>query len=154
MTALRTILLAEDSEADAEMAIDALKEARLANPIVHVEDGVEAMDYLLRRGAWSDREDAMPAVLLLDIKMPRKDGLEVLREIRAHAQLKRLPVVILSSSSEESDLARSWDLGVNAYVVKPVDVAQFFVAVQTLGTFWGVINQNPEQEQGHADPRR
>lgn len=146
MTALRTILLAEDSTADAEMAIDALAEARLANPIVHVEDGVEAMDYLLRRGAWVDREEGLPAVLLLDIKMPRKDGLEVLREIRDHEDLRRLPVVILSSSREESDLARSWDLGVNAYVVKPVDVDQFFGAVKTLGKFWALINQAPERE--------
>jgi two-component system response regulator len=146
MTALRTILLAEDSPADAEMAVDALKEAHLANPIVHVEDGVEAMDYLLRRGAFAHREEGLPAVLLLDIKMPRMDGLEVLREIRTTEELKRLPVVILSSSREESDLARSWDLGVNAYVVKPVDVDQFFGAVQTLGKFWAVINQAPEVE--------
>ena len=146
MTALRTILLAEDSPADAEMAVDALKEARLANPIVHVEDGVETMDYLLRRGAFADREEGLPAVLLLDIKMPRMDGLEVLREIRNTEELKRLPVVTLSSSSEESDLARSWDMGVNAYVVKPVDVDQFFGAVQTLGKFWGLINQAPEVE--------
>lgn len=146
MTALRTILLAEDSPADAEMAIDALKEARLANPIVHVEDGVEAMDYLLRRGAFAHREEGLPAVLLLDIKMPRMDGLEVLRQIRSAEELKRLPVVILSSSREESDLARSWDLGVNAYVVKPVDVDQFFGAVQTLGKFWALINQAPEVE--------
>ena len=146
MTALRTILLAEDSPADAEMAIDALKEARLANPIVHVEDGVEAMDYLLRRGAFADRPEGLPAVLLLDIKMPRMDGLEVLQQIRNHDKLKTLPVVILSSSREESDLARSWDLGVNAYVVKPVDVDQFFQAVKLLGTFWAVINEAPAKE--------
>ena len=144
MTAIRTILLAEDSPADAEMAVDALHDARLANPIVHVEDGVETMDYLLRRGAFANREEGLPAVLLLDIKMPRLDGLEVLKQIRNEESLKRLPVVILSSSREESDLARSWDLGVNAYVVKPVDVDQFFNAVKTLGTFWAVINQAPE----------
>lgn len=144
MTAIRTILLAEDSPADAEMAIDALREARLANPIVHVEDGVEAMDYLLRRGAFANREEGLPAVLLLDIKMPRMDGLEALKRIRGDEQLKRLPVVILSSSREESDLARSWDLGANAYVVKPVDVDQFFNAIKTLGTFWALINQAPE----------
>ncbi|AOD13859.1 response regulator [Xanthomonas fragariae] len=144
MTAIRTILLAEDSPADAEMAVDALREARLANPIVHVEDGVETMDYLLRRGMFADREEGLPAVLLLDIKMPRLDGLEVLKQVRSDETLKRLPVVILSSSREESDLARSWDLGVNAYVVKPVDVDQFFNAVKTLGTFWAVINQAPE----------
>ncbi len=97
MTTLRTILLAEDSPADAEMAIDALEEARLANPIVHVEDGVEVMDYLLRRGAFANREEGLPAVLLLDIKMPRMDGLEVLRQIREHEELKRAggdPVVL------------------------------------------------------------
>ncbi|MBD9481028.1 response regulator [Pseudoxanthomonas sp. PXM02] len=143
MSDIRTILLAEDSLADAEMAIDALREANLANPIVHVEDGVEALDYLLRRGAHADRAEGMPSVLLLDIKMPRMDGLEVLKQIRGDEKLKHLPVVILSSSREESDLARSWDLGVNAYVVKPVDIDQFFQAVKTLGTFWAVINETP-----------
>lgn len=146
MSPLRTILIAEDSPADAEMAIDALRDARLANPIVHVEDGVETLDFLMRRGAYANREEGLPAVLLLDIKMPRMDGLEVLQRIRAEDELKRLPVVILSSSREESDLARSWDLGVNAYVVKPVDVDQFFNAVKTLGTFWAVINHAPELE--------
>ena len=144
MSAIRTILLAEDSPADAEMAIDALRDANLANPIVHVEDGVEALDYLLQRGAHAGREDGLPAVLLLDIKMPRMDGLEVLKHIRSHDKLKKLPVVILSSSREESDLARSW--GVNAYVVKPVDVDQFFRAVKLLGTFWAVINEAPVED--------
>ena len=144
MSKLRTILLPEDSPADAEMAIDALRDAHLANPIVHVEDGVEALDYLLRRGRFADRVDEDPAVLLLDIKMPRMDGLEVLQKLRADENLRRLPVVILSSSREESDLARSWDLGVNAYVVKPVDVDQFFDAVKALGKFWAVFNEIPE----------
>ncbi|NZA27244.1 response regulator [Luteimonas sp. SJ-92] len=143
MTELRTILLAEDSPHDAEMAIDALREAHLANPIVHVQDGVEALDYLLRRGKYAGRTDGEPAVLLLDIKMPRMDGLEVLNELRKDGGFKKLPVVILSSSREESDLARSWDLGVNAYVVKPVDVDQFFEAVRTLGKFWAVLNEPP-----------
>jgi two-component system response regulator len=146
MTAIRTILLAEDSPHDAEMAIDALRDAHLANPIVHVEDGVETLDYLLRRGRYADRPEGDPAVLLLDIKMPRMDGLEVLQQIRDHDKLKTLPVVILSSSREESDLARSWDLGVNAYVVKPVDVDQFFQAVKLLGTFWAVINEAPAKD--------
>jgi len=145
MSELRTILLAEDSPHDAEMAIDALREANLANPIVHVEDGVEALDYLLRRGRWSDRPDEDLAVLLLDIKMPRMDGLEVLTEIRKSDRFKSLPIVVLSSSREESDLARSWDLGVNAYVVKPVDVDQFFDAVRTLGRFWAVLNEPPKK---------
>ena len=146
MTDYRTILLAEDSAADAEMAIDALREAHLLNPIVHVEDGVETLDYLLRRGAFANRPEGLPAVLLLDIKMPRMDGLEVLQEIRRNDSLKTMPVVILSSSREESDLARSWDLGVNAYVVKPVDIDQFFQAVKTLGTFWAVINETPSKD--------
>ena len=143
---IRAVLLAEDSPADAEMAIDALREANLANPIVHVEDGIEAMDYLLRRGRYADRAEGLPSVLLLDIKMPRMDGLEVLQKIRDDEQFQRLPIVILSSSREESDLARSWDLGVNAYVVKPVDVDQFFNAIKTLGTFWAVINQPPAED--------
>ncbi|URL59062.1 response regulator [Luteibacter flocculans] len=142
---LRTILLVEDSMADAEMAIDALREAKLANPVVHLEDGVDCLDWLHRSGAFADRVEGDPAVILLDIKMPRMDGLEVLKRLRSEGdRWKRLPVVILSSSREESDLARSWDLGVNAYVLKPVDVQQFFSAVQTLGHFWAVLNQRPE----------
>ncbi|MEZ2419318.1 response regulator [Luteibacter sp. RCC_6_2] len=143
---LRTILLVEDSLADAEMAIDALREAKLANPVVHVEDGVDCLDWLYRRGAFADRPEGDPSVILLDIKMPRMDGLEVLKQLRTEERWKRLPVVILSSSREESDLARSWDLGVNAYVLKPVDVQQFFTAVQTLGHFWAVLNQRPDGE--------
>jgi two-component system response regulator len=143
---LRTILLVEDSAADAEMAVDALREAKLANPIVHVEDGVECMDFLYARGRFADRAPIDPAVVLLDIKMPRMDGLEVLTQMRQNPGFRRIPVVILSSSREESDLARSWDLGVNAYVLKPVDVQQFFTAVQTLGHFWAVLNQRPDGE--------
>ena len=146
MKEILPILLAEDSLADAEMAIDALREANLANAIVHVEDGVEAMEYLLRQGAFADREPGNPAVLLLDIKMPRMDGLEVLQRIRDNEDLKQIPVVILSSSREESDLSRSWNLGVNAYVVKPVDINQFFEAVKTLGRFWAVFNQHPQHD--------
>jgi two-component system response regulator len=138
---IRTILLVEDSLADAEMTIDALHEAHIANRIVHVEDGVEAIDYLLKRGEYAGRQEGNPAVVLLDIKMPRMDGIEVLREIRASELTRHIPVVILSSSREERDLAASWDLGVNAYVVKPVDAKQFFDAVQTLGQFWAVINE-------------
>ena len=143
---IRTILLVEDSMADAEMALDALREARLANPVVHLQDGVECMDWLHCGGEWAARDSGDPAVVLLDIKMPRMDGLEVLQRMRNDEQLKRVPVVILSSSREESDLARSWDLGVNAYVIKPVDVDQFFTAVRTLGQFWAVLNQAPGQE--------
>ena len=143
-SSLRAVLLAEDSPADAEMALDALRDAHLANPIVHVEDGIEVMDFLLRRGRFATRPEGLPAVLLLDIKMPRMDGLEVLREVRAHEELKTLPVVVLTSSREETDLAISWNLGVNAYVVKPVDSEQFFNAVKTLGRFWAVLNETPD----------
>ena len=138
---IRTILLVEDSDADAEMTVDALRQAKLANPIVRVEDGVEALDYLFSRGEYADQANGSPAVVLLDIKMPRLDGIEVLREIRSSDKLRHVPVVILSSSREETDLARSWDLGVNAYVVKPVNASQFFEAVQTLGQFWAVMNE-------------
>lgn len=141
MTEFRTILLAEDSPFDAEMAIDALRDANLLNPVVHVNDGVEALDYLMRRGAFADRVEGDPSVVLLDIKMPRMDGLEVLAEMRKDERLRLVPVVILSSSREEADLVRSWDLGVNAYVVKPVDADQFFEAVRTLGRFWAVLNE-------------
>ena len=143
-SSIRAVLLAEDSPADAEMALDALRDANLANPIVHVEDGIEVMDYLLRRGRFADRPEGLPAVLLLDIKMPRMDGLEVLREVRANEALKTLPVVVLTSSREETDLAISWNLGVNAYVVKPVDSEQFFHAVKTLGRFWAGLNETPD----------
>jgi two-component system response regulator len=141
---IRTILLVEDSQADAEMAMDALREANLVNPVVHLEDGVDCLDYLYARGAWADRELLDQAVVLLDIKMPRMNGLDVLTQMRADERMRRIPVVILSSSREESDLARSWDLGANAYVIKPVDVDQFFEAVRTLGQFWAVLNQAPE----------
>ena len=143
---IRTILLVEDSMADAEMSLDALREANLANPVVHLQDGVECMDWLQCRGAWATREPGNPAVVLLDIKMPRMNGLDVLTAMRADERMRRIPVVILSSSREESDLARSWDLGANAYVIKPVDVDQFFEAVRTLGQFWAVLNQAPEQD--------
>jgi two-component system response regulator len=143
---LRTILLVEDSQADAEMTMDALVDAHLVNPVVHLEDGVDCLDYLYARGAWAGREAGDPAVVLLDIKMPRMSGLEVLKTMRADERMRRIPVVILSSSREESDLARSWDLGANAYVIKPVDVDQFFEAVRTLGQFWAVLNQAPEVE--------
>lgn len=144
MTAIRPILLAEDSIADAEMTIDALSEAGVANPIVRVEDGIEAMDYLRQRGKFEGREDILPAVLLLDIKMPRMDGIELLRSLREDERLRRLPVVILSSSREERDVAECWSLGVNAYVVKPHDIGEYFEAVRTTGKFWGTINIAPD----------
>jgi two-component system response regulator len=143
---IRPILLVEDSLADAELAMDALKEANLANPIVHLEDGVDCLDYLYARGSFVGQGMVEPAVVLLDIKMPRMNGLDVLTRMRSDERLRQVPVVILSSSREESDLARSWDLGVNAYVIKPVDVDQFFEAVRTLGQFWAVLNQRPDKD--------
>jgi two-component system response regulator len=141
---LRTILLVEDNPIDAEMAMDALRGANLANPVSHVEDGADCLDWLYARGAFAGRTGGNPAVVLLDIKMPRMDGLEVLTRMRNDEKLRRIPVVILSSSREEIDLVRSLDFGANAYVIKPVDVAQFFDAVRTLGQFWAVLNQAPE----------
>jgi CheY-like chemotaxis protein len=137
------ILLAEDNPNDVELTLEALAQHRLANRVTVAHDGVEAMEYLRREGAFSDREPEDPAVVLLDIKMPRKDGLEVLREIRSDPALKRIPVVILTSSREEQDLITSYDLGVNAYVVKPVAFPAFIEAVKELGMFWALINERP-----------
>lgn len=143
MLDLRTILLAEDSPMDIELTLEALADHNLANSVVVVNDGVEAMEYLRREGAYADREPGNPAVMLLDLKMPRMDGLEVLREVRSDPALKTLPIVILTSSREERDLAVAYSLGVNAYVVKPVDFADFIDAVTKLGVFWGILNEQP-----------
>ena len=142
-TDVPAILLAEDNPNDVELTLEALAQHHLANKVTVAHDGVEAMEYLRREGAFRDREPSDPAVVLLDIKMPRKDGLEVLREIRGDPVLKRQPVVILTSSREEQDLITSYDLGVNAYVVKPVEFSGFIDAVKELGMFWAVINERP-----------
>jgi CheY-like chemotaxis protein len=139
------ILLAEDNPKDVDLTTRALAQAKLANRLDVVGDGVEVLEYLRREGAFADREPEEPAVVLLDIKMPRKDGLEVLREIRADPQLRRLPVVILTSSREEQDLVAGYDLGANAYVVKPVDFDDFIGAVKQLGVFWAVVNEAPPE---------
>ena len=143
MTNLPGILLAEDNPNDVELTLEALGQHNLANRVTVAHDGVEAMEYLRREGVFKDRAPGDPAVVLLDIKMPRKDGLQVLREIRADPALRRLAVVILTSSREEQDLITSYDLGVNAYVVKPVDFPAFIDAVKELGMFWAVINERP-----------
>ena len=137
------ILLAEDNPNDVELTLEALAEHNLANRVTVAHDGVEAMEYLRREGSYADRAPGLPAVLLLDIKMPRMDGLEVLREIRKDPELRRQPVVILTSSREEQDIITSYDLGVNAYVVKPVDFQSFIEAVEHLGVFWALINERP-----------
>jgi len=142
-TEVPAILIAEDNPNDVELTIEALSQHNLANRVTVAHDGVEALEYLRREGDFSEREPGDPAVVLLDIKMPRKDGLEVLREIRSDPALRRIPVVILTSSREEQDLITSYDLGVNAYVVKPVDFPSFIDAVKELGVFWALINERP-----------
>ena len=140
---LRRILLVEDSEPDVEMTLSALKKQSLGNQIDVARDGVEAMDYLHRRGNFASRPEGLPVAVLLDLKMPRMDGLEVLSAMKTDALLKSIPVVMLTSSQEEQDLLRSYALGVNAYVVKPVGFSKFVEAVQQIGCFWAVINQPP-----------
>jgi CheY-like chemotaxis protein len=145
MTELKKILLAEDNPKDVELTLEALKESNLANRVAVVRDGVEAMEYLRCQGAYADREPGLPSVLFLDIKMPRMDGLEVLREVRNDPDLKLLPVVILTSSREDKDLLNSYYLGVNAYVVKPVTFGGFIDAVKQLGVFWAIVNEIPPE---------
>ncbi|MEW6543395.1 MAG: response regulator [Nitrospirota bacterium] len=143
MTDLKRILLAEDNPKDVELTLAALEELHLANEVLVVNDGSEALDYLYSRGKFKMRAPDNPAVMLLDIKMPKVDGLEVLRTMKADARLKTIPVVILTSSREEKDLVEGYELGANAYVVKPIDFQQFIDAVQQLGTFWAIINEPP-----------
>jgi len=143
MAELKRILLAEDNPQDVELTLTALDEHNLANEVVVVNDGAEALDYLYRRGKYAMRADNDPAVVLLDLKMPKVDGLEVLRTIKKDDNLKTIPLVILTSSREEKDLVESYKLGVNAYVVKPVNFQQFIEAVKELGAFWAVVNEPP-----------
>ena len=145
MEDIRTILLAEDSPKDVELTLEALSEHNLANNVIVVKDGVEAMEYLKCEGNYKQRKPVNPAVMLLDIKMPRKDGIEVLREIRNDELLKTIPVVILTSSREQKDLMESYKLGVNAYVVKPVNFKDFIDAVKQIGMFWAIVNELPPQ---------
>lgn len=139
----KRILLAEDSPQDIEMTLSALSEHRLTNEIIVVNDGEEALDYLYSRGRYVDRVPGNPVVVLLDLKMPKVDGLEVLRTIKQDEQLRTTPVVMLTSSREEQDVVRSYRLGTNAYVVKPVDFHSFIEAVKQLGTFWTIHNEPP-----------
>jgi CheY-like chemotaxis protein len=140
---IRRILLAEDNENDVELTLNALKECRLSNDVEVVRDGAEALDFIYRRGKYSEREDCLPCVILLDIKMPKVDGLEVLHKIKSDPALRQIPVVMLTSSREESDLVMSYDRGVNAFVVKPVDFERFIEALKTLGVFWAIVNEPP-----------
>lgn len=143
MIRLKKILLVEDNPNDIELTLEALDEQNLANRVIVMNDGVEAMEYLQYKGKYKDREKESPAVILLDIKMPRMDGIEVLEAIKSSTELKTVPVVILTSSREEPDLKKCYDLGVNAYVVKPVNFKDFYDSVKKLGVFWAMINELP-----------
>jgi CheY-like chemotaxis protein len=140
---LKPILLVEDNPNDLELTLVALDKSQLANEVIVARDGQEAIDYLTNEGEWKDRAPGNPAVILLDLKLPKIDGLEVLAMIRGNASLKSVPVVMLTSSREEQDLVRSYELGVNAYVVKPVEFAEFVEAISDLGVFWAVLNEPP-----------
>jgi CheY-like chemotaxis protein len=143
MNGLRRILMVEDDPKDVELSLTALEQYKLANEVVVVGDGEEALDYLYQRGKFTARPSGNPAVLLLDLKLPKVDGLEVLQQIKSDDRLKMIPVVVLTSSREERDMVASYQLGVNAYVVKPVDFHEFVNAVKELGIFWALINEPP-----------
>jgi CheY-like chemotaxis protein len=143
MAPLKRILLAEDNENDVELTLAALGEHNLANEVVVVRDGAEALDYLLGRGKFAGHANGLPVVVMLDLKMPKVDGLEVLHQMRTRPELRHIPVVMVTSSREEQDLVRSYQLGVNAYVVKPVDFQQFMESIKQIGFFWAVINEPP-----------
>ena len=144
MTDLKRILLVEDNPHDAELTLAALEANHLANEVVVLRDGAEALDYLHRRNAYADRPPENPVVVMLDLKMPKVDGLEVLRDVKGDEALRSIPIVMLTSSKEERDLVESYRLGVNAYVVKPVDFAQFANAIRDSGVFWAVLNVTPQ----------
>jgi CheY-like chemotaxis protein len=150
---LKPILLVEDNPNDLELTLIALERSQLANEVIVVRDGAEALDYLHARGVYASRDQGKPAVVLLDLKLPKVDGLEVLADIRSTPQLKSVPVVMLTSSKEEQDLVRSYELGVNAYVVKPVDFAEFVRAIADLGIFWAVLNEPPPGSQRYIKPQ-
>ena len=135
--------MVEDDPRDVELTLTALEDYKLANEVVVCRDGQEALDYLYSRGKFSDRVNENPAVMLLDLKLPKVDGLEVLQQVKSDERLRMIPVVVLTSSHEEKDMMQSYKLGVNAYVVKPVDFHEFVNAVKELGVFWAVINQPP-----------
>jgi CheY-like chemotaxis protein len=143
MTQVKRLLLVEDNPNDIELTLMVLAEHNLANEVVVARDGEEALDYLHRRGPFKNREGGNPTVVLLDLKMPKVDGLSVLREVRSDPDLKFIPIVLLTSSNEESDIAEGYSLGVNAYVVKPVDFHEFVDAIKKVGLFWSVTNVAP-----------
>ena len=141
-----SILLVEDNPHDVELALHAFREHKLANQIQVVRDGAEALDFLFRQGQYSSLDGhALPQVILLDLKLPKIDGLEVLRQIKAHPSVQKIPVVVMTSSQQESDLVNSYNLGVNSYIVKPVDFDQFTKAVQLIGFYWLLLNKVPAE---------
>ncbi|GJD31539.1 Response regulator rcp1 [Methylobacterium adhaesivum] len=148
MAKLKPILLVEDNPNDIELTLAALEAGQLANEIVICRDGAEALDFVYRRGAYEKRAEQDPAVILLDLKLPKVDGLEVLAKVKGDPQTRAIPVVMLTSSREETDVVRSYDLGVNAFVVKPVGFNEFFKAIQELGVFWAVLNEPPPHRGG------
>jgi CheY-like chemotaxis protein len=148
MTNLGRILIVEDDPNDVELTLTALEEYNLANEVVVTRDGQQALDYLYCQGKFHARPNENPAVMLLDLKLPKVGGLEVLQQIKSDERLKMMPVVVLTSSNEEKDMVRSYSLGVNAYVVKPVDFHEFVNAVKELGVFWAVINEPPPGSMG------
>ncbi|WP_173173045.1 response regulator [Pseudomonas tohonis] len=140
---LKPILLIEDNPRDLELTLVALERSQLANDVIVLRDGAEALDYLFRRNDHAQRADGNPAVMLLDLKLPKIDGLEVLKAVRDTPELRSIPIVMLTSSREEPDLQRAYELGVNAYVVKPVEFKEFVAAISDLGIFWAVLNEPP-----------
>jgi DNA-binding response OmpR family regulator len=148
VTDLKRLLLVEDDPRDVELTLTALAENKLANEVMVVSDGEEALDYLHRRGKYRLRANGNPAAVLLDLKLPKVDGLAVLRQLRQDAQLQMIPVVMLTSSREEQDVVESYKLGVNAYVVKPIDFNEFVIAVKEVGLFWAVVNEAPPGSVG------
>ena len=149
MSILRSLLLVEDNPNDVELTLSALKEANLANEVIVANDGEQALDYLFRRGRHVGRKTGQPGVILLDLKMPKVDGHEVLKQIRSDPELRLIPVVILTSSREERDLFQSYDNGANSYVVKPVDFDEFITAISKLGVFWALLNEPPPGKKGN-----
>ena len=143
MQRLGRILMVEDDSKDVELTLTALEDYNLANEVIVVHDGEEALDYLYCRGEYKTRSSGNPAVMLLDLKLPKVDGLEVLKQIKSDGELRVIPIVVLTSSKEEKDMVASYKLGVNAYVVKPVDFHEFVNAIKELGVFWAVINEPP-----------
>ncbi len=145
MEQLKCILYAEDSENDVELTLAAFEESKLANPIDVVRDGAEALDYLFYRGKYKDRKKEIPVFVLLDLKMPKMDGIDVLKEMRNSKEYKNTPVVILTSSKMESDIVKSYELGANGFVVKPINFNDFAEAIKNIGYYWAIVNTSPNK---------